>query len=213
MILLEKKKKSNVFYLVELALLFAIIIVLTMLPIKIGTIEMSLCMIPVVLGGVVMGPAAGAILGGFFGLCSFSQCFGLLAPSAFGAFILGISPVLTAIICFVPRIIMGYLSALIFKTLYSKGKVRIISYIAANLSGAVLNTVLFTGAVVLFFFGNEKFVAQMQTWGLNTNSVWVFVAAFVALNGIIEAIVCSTLGTAVSKGVHTALLKMHKINN
>lgn len=209
----SRKEENKVLYLVQLALLAAIIVILSVLPLRIGTIEMSLCMIPVVLGGIVMGPLAGSILGGFWGLCSYLQCFGLLCPSAFGAFVVGINPFYTAVMCFIPRIIVGFLSALIFKVLFKKDKTRLLSYLAANLSGAVLNTVLFVGACILLFFGNAEFISQMQERGLNTDSVWLFVVGFVALNGVIEAVVCSTLGTAVSKGVHFALGKIHRTSH
>ena len=46
----------------------------------------------VVIGAIILGPTAGAILGGVFGITSFIQCFGI---SAFGTLLFGINPVLT----------------------------------------------------------------------------------------------------------------------
>ena len=88
---------------VELALLVAIIIVLAFTPlgyIKTLGLEITLIVVPVTVGAITLGPAAGAVLGLVFGLTSFIQCFGM---SAFGAALFQINPFTTCIVCIVPR--------------------------------------------------------------------------------------------------------------
>ncbi len=78
------KSKFSTKYLVEMALLVAIILLMAFTPIgyiKTAGLEITLIVIPVAVGAVTLGPAAGAILGGVFGITSFIQCFGM---SAFG---------------------------------------------------------------------------------------------------------------------------------
>ena len=61
---------------VELALLVAIIIVLAFTPlgyIKTLGLEITLIVVPVTVGAITLGPAAGAVLGLVFGLTSFIQ--------------------------------------------------------------------------------------------------------------------------------------------
>ena len=209
------ENKSNIRYLVFLSLLAALVYLFSYTQlIKFGTIEISLCTIPVALGAIVLGPTAGGVLGGVFGLLSFLQCFGAvpgLPVSVFGSFILGISPSFTFLLCFVPRILMGVLVGWIFKGLFKVDKTKFLSYLVANVSSALLNTLFFVGMTIILFWSNATFVETMAGYGLNTDNIALFFIAFVGTNGLIEAIVCAVLGTAVSKGVHSALLKTNKI--
>ncbi len=135
--------------LVQMAILIAIMLVLAFTPLgylKVGAIEITFMTIPVVIGAILLGPAAGAFLGGVFGLTSFIQCFGM---SAFGAALLGINPFLTFLVCMVPRILMGYLAGVIFRVIYRHDKTKILSFAASSLSGALLNTILFVGMLML----------------------------------------------------------------
>ena len=83
------KKTFSTKYLVEMALLVAIILLMAFTPIgyiKTAGLEITLIVVPVAVGAVTLGPVAGAILGGVFGITSFIQCFGM---SQFGALLLG----------------------------------------------------------------------------------------------------------------------------
>ena len=110
---MRKNGKLNTTYMVEMALLIAIILIMAFTPIgyiKTFGLEITLIVVPVAVGAVVLGPTAGAILGGVFGLTSFIQCFGM---SAFGAMLLSINPAGTFVVCFVTRLVMGWLTGLI----------------------------------------------------------------------------------------------------
>ena len=81
------KSKFSTKYLVEMALLVAIILLMAFTPIgyiKTAGLEITLIVIPVAVGAVTLGPAAGAILGGVFGITSFIQCFGMCADTYSG---------------------------------------------------------------------------------------------------------------------------------
>lgn len=106
------KNKFSTKYLVEMALLVAIILLMAFTPIgyiKTAGLEITLIVVPVAVGAVTLGPTAGAILGGVFGITSFIQCFGM---SQFGALLLGINPFLTFLVCVPTRILMGWLTGL-----------------------------------------------------------------------------------------------------
>lgn len=187
---------------IQLALLTAIIVLMAFTPvgfIRTPGLEITLIGIPVVVGAVLLGPSGGAILGAVFGLCSFLQCFGM---SPFGAVLLGINPFWTFVVCFVSRTLMGWLSALIFKGLRKVDKTRFFSFLAACLGGALLNTILFMSALMLFF-GQSEYILSMQ----GSMNVFAFVLAFVGVNGLIEAIVCAVVGTAISKALYMFLYK------
>ena len=105
---------------VELAVLLAILLMLEITGLgmfKTFGLELTILQIPVILGAIILGPSAGAILGGAFGLLSFWECFG---KSQFGATLLGINPFLTFLVCVPTRILMGWLCGLIFRAMDRK---------------------------------------------------------------------------------------------
>ena len=187
--------KINTRFLVELAVLIAIELLLDITGLgylKTGPLELTLMLVPVIVGAIVLGPLAGAILGGVFGLTSFWQCFG---KSVFGATLLSINPFATFITCFVTRVLAGFLCALVFKWLGGLKRTSLRCGIA-GLSGALFNTILFMGSLVAFF-GNTEFIRNFINEFGNGN-VLKFIVAFVGVQGLVEAIVCCVVGATVS---------------
>ncbi len=186
---------------VQLALFIAIIILMAFTPIgyiKTPALEITLIVIPVTVGAIILGPTSGAILGGVFGITSFIQCFGM---SPFGAVLLGINPLATFILCMVPRILMGWLSGILFAALKKIDKSKVFSYAAASLAGPLLNTTLFMTVLVLFFYNTDYIQGFVSAMG--TSNVFAFVIAFVGVNGLIEAGVNFVAGGAISKALDT----------
>ena len=192
--------------LVLTALLTALIIVMAFTPLgylKAGAIEITFITIPVIIGAVLLGPVGGLFLGAVFGITSFIQCFGM---STFGVALFSASPLRTAIVCIVPRVLMGWLTAVIFKAISSKDKTSFVQYLVASIAGPLLNTILFTGTLLLLF-NNAPIIIQLKEQFGSTN-VMAFAAAFVGVNGLIEAGVCAVLGTALCKALSVAMKKM-----
>lgn len=195
---MKKKGRINTAYLVQMALLTAIILLMAFTPIgyiKTLGLEITLIIIPVAVGAIVLGPAAGAVLGFIFGMTSFIQCFG---ASAFGTVLLSIHPVYTFIVCVLTRTLMGWLTGLIYTGIRKCG-VKKISAAIASLCCPVLNTLFFMGTLVLFFYQTEFIQSLAQQLG--AKNPLVFVVLFVGVNGLIETIVCFVAGTAVSEAL------------
>lgn len=194
---------------VQLAILTAIIVLMAFTPIgylHLGVIEITFIMIPVIIGAIVMGPGAGAFLGGVFGLTSFIQCFGM---SYFGETLLAIQPVYNFIVCMIPRILMGFLAGWIFKGLarLDKTHTKAIAYSVTSLCGALLNTVFFVGALLLLFGQSDYIMSLRAGMGL-----FAFVVAFVGTNGVIEAIVCFVVAAAISKALDVVLKRQFTLD-
>ena len=164
---------------------------------KTPIVEITFITIPVVVGAILVGPAAGAFLGGVFGLTSFIQCFGM---SQFGAMLLSINPFFTFIICFVPRVLMGWLCGIIFRAMLKcdRTKFKLWAYGVGAFSGAALNTILFVITLVVLF-GRTDFILSIG------DTLPKLIAAIVGLNGVIEAVVCTIVGAAVAKALSRAL--------
>jgi len=197
---MRKNEKLNTTYLVEMAVLIAIIIIMAFTPIgyiRTGALSITLIVIPVAVGAVVLGPGAGAILGTVFGITSFIQCFGL---EPFGTTLFSMKPFGTFIVCMVPRILMGWLSGLIYKGL-SKGKAtRKAATFVGCLATPLLNTLFFMIALIAIFY-------QYLVDTFAMKNVFAFVIAFVGINGLIEAIVCFVTGSAIAGALKVAMKK------
>ena len=197
-----RKDHNRLLYLTELAVLTGIMLFLEITGlgmIKTFGLELTILQIPVIIAAIVIGPSGGAALGAVFGLISFWECFG---KSPFGAQLLGINPYYTFLVCVPPRILMGWLCGLIFKGMHSRlGDTRgnFASYITASLSGALLNTVFFMSALCLCFYQTDYIQGFVQSMG--SSNVLVFVLMFVGIQGLVEAVLCASLGSLISKGV------------
>ena len=198
-----KNLKISVF--TRTALLTAVIFVLSITPIgylKVGPFDITFLTIPVIIGAITTGPSVGAFLGAIFGLTSFMQAVGGASP--LGSVLFSINPFFSAILCFIPRILMGWLCGLLYRGLNRKGNDSVVSVCIASISGALMNTLFFMSAFMLFF-GNTEYVLNMRG-GVN---VFAFLTAMVGVNGVVEAVSCAVIGTAISK----PLLKVLKKGN
>lgn len=195
---MRTKNGVNTLKLTQLALLTAIILLMAFTPIgyiKTFGLEISLIVIPVTIGAIVLGPAAGAFLGGVFGITSFIQCFGL---SAFGVALLAINPVATFITCLIPRILMGWITGLIFMGLRKSG-LKETAYPIASLLGPVLNTVLFMTSLLAFFYNSDFIQGVADSFG--SKNIFQFVIAMVGINGLVEAGTCLIIGAAIARAL------------
>lgn len=178
--------------LVIFAILTAIIVLMAFTPVgylRVGVLEITFLMIPVIIGAATLGPLGGLGLGFVFGLTSFLQCFGI---SAGGTMMFNLAPVLTALTCFLPRLLFGLIAGFLYKFFKKYIKVPVIPEALTMILSAILHTVMF---VVLFYvcFKNEEF---LQQYG---DTFFKIVWAMVGINAIVEWAVCGVFGTAILK--------------
>ena len=174
-----------------LGLLTAILMVLSMTPLgylNIGPLAISFNMIPVAVGAAALGPVGGAVLGAVFGMTSFLQCLGIGGSSAMGVILFDINPLFAFLQRFLPRLITGFTVGIIYKIVRKFCKVGIAGGVAGFFA-ALLNTVLFMGALV-WLFGDTQYVQDLMAG----RSTVAFIAAFVGVNAVIE-ILASTIVT------------------
>lgn len=190
------KNKNRTLKLVQTAILVAIVLIMAFTPLgylKVGIFSIALVTIPVVIGAMTLGPGPGLILGTVFGLTSFVQCFGM---DAFGTTLFNINPILTFIMCVPTRMLMGWLTGVIFRALYRIDSTKIICYFVGGLIGALLNTLFFMTVFTLGFFHTDY--VQGLAGG---KSLTAFFIAMIGVNGIVEMLTCSIVGGGVSKAL------------
>lgn len=202
-----KEKKHDTKWMVSVALMAAIVVVLANTPlglIPLPITKATTVHIPVILGAILLGPTAGAILGGTFGICSMisNTMTPALTSFAFSPFLstTGIGGALKAIWVSVGcRILIGLISGWLWMLL-KKIKTRQMLWLAVTgLVGSMVNTISVMGSIYFLFaeqYAQAKEVAVSAVWGL--------VIGTVTVSGIPEAIIAAILVAVIGK----ALLKL-----
>ena len=199
-----KSNKFTTSQLTILGLMSGILFLMAYTPLGylyIGPLAVTFNVIPVAICAVVLGPTGGAVAGAVFGLTSFLQAMGIGGTSALGAALFQINPFLSAVQCFVPRILDGLLIGYIFRGMRRKTNV----YVSCAVTGffsAFLNTLFFMSALIVMF-GNTEIVQNL----MGGRNVIIGCCLMVGVNAICE-MVSSTILTA---AVGTALSKAHLI--
>ena len=203
------KKNVNVQRMAEIALLTAILLILAFTPLGyLNTpwgVEITVIVVPVAVGSVILGPTAGAFLGLVFGMTSFVQCFG---ASPMGAMMLQISPVGTFVCCVVTRVLVGWLPGLLYQLFKRIKKANVFSIGLCCFLTPVINTALYIVGNYLIFSDTWLDLAIGSGYdGGKGISLLGFMLGMVAVNGIVEAISCMFLGTAVCKALQKTIHK------
>ena len=201
----EKKQLTNrqkIARMTIIAVLSALTVVLSFIPIRVGTVEMTLAIIPVAVGTVVYGPVVGLILGAVFGFTSFAQCFGY---SPFGATLLSINPLITFLVCVPTRMLAGFIPGLVHLALKPIKKMCLVSEALACLLVPLLNTIFFMGMLIIGFYQTDYIQGFVKL--LNASNPFVFVILFVGLNGLIELLVGAFVSFPIVKALKVAFLK------
>ena len=207
-----KAKKHDTRWMVSVALMAAIVIVLANTPlgmIQLPIIKATTVHIPVILGAILLGPGAGAILGAVFGICSLVS--NTMAPTllsfAFSPFLstTGIPGALKAIWISVGcRILIGVAAGWLC-VLFTKIKLnQFIALPIVGFVGSMVNTVTVMGSIYFLFaqqYAEAKEVALTAVFGL--------VMGTVTASGIPEAIAAAILVLALGKVLVVVFRKMN----
>jgi len=119
---------------------------------------------------------------------------------------LSINPVGTFMVCVPTRILMGIVCGLIFMAL-RKQKVtkQYASFFVASLGGALLNTAFFMSTLMLFFYQSDFIQGIIGSIPGAGASVLAAILLLVGTQGFWEAVICTVVGTAVSKALYKSL--------
>lgn len=201
-----KKSKMSARDLTTLGLLTGILLVMSFTPLgyfHTFGLDISLMMIPVGIGAMLMGPKAGAWLGFVFGATSFYQA--MTGASPFSAMLFNISPLGTFVTCIPTRMLMGFLTGVIFLAAQKLDKKKTVCFFVGGFFAAFLNTLFFMSTLLLCFWNTDYIQGFNQAFG-NVNP-FVFVVLFVGINGALEMPASCIAGGIVSKAVSRTLYK------
>jgi len=164
--------------LVSLALFTAIVVALQFLGqfIKLGPFSISLVNVPIVIGAVLYGPAAGAYLGAVFGVA-------VLLTGDASAFMV-VTPLGTILTVMVKGIACGFMSGLFYRLL--KRVNDYFSMVVAAVICPIVNTGVFLLGCLLFF------MEPLGQWAANSgfdNVGTYMIVGLVGMNFIVELLI------------------------
>ena len=161
-IMIAKRKFFSAKRVTGLAVLLALVIVLQLWGnnIKIGATGLSFVLVPIVLGGVLFGPSAGAFLGLVFGFITLM--YGVTGADPFTAGLFAEHPFLTSAVCLVKGTAAGLAAGLLFRLIAKKN--GYVGVFVASAAAPVVNTGLFIlGALLMSDTLSANFVADGST--------------------------------------------------
>ena len=203
---MNNTKKDTGWY-IRVALMMAVVILLANTPlgmIQLPIIKATTVHIPVIIGAIVLGPAAGAILGATFGVCSLiSNTYApTLLSFAFSPFMSttgAVGAVKALWISIGCRILIGVVAGWLWIGLKKIKCPRLLGYAICGFAGSMANTVMVMGSIYFLFaqqYAEAKNVAVTAVYGL--------VMGTVTASGIPEAICAMILVTAITKALVSA---------
>ena len=157
-----KKTKMNTLKMVELAVLMALVAVLqiTGTGVNITGTPISLVLIPIVLGAMLLGPAAGALLGLEFGIIVYVA--GFVGVDAFTFILIQDHPIYTALICVGKGVLAGLGAGFVYRLVAAKNQIAAV--FAAAAATPIINTALFIlGALGMQSTLSSNFLGEGET--------------------------------------------------
>ena len=179
--------------LVTLALLTAIVVVLQLFGsfLTIGSTPISLTLVPIVIGAILLGPGAGAILGAAFGVVTF--CVGLSGRDWFTAMLISVSPFWSVSINLTKGICAGAGAGWIAKAFRKR---RTVGCILASLAAPILNTGVFVlHMVTVLRPGLENFAGSVG----EANAMHALFFVLIGVNFLIEMAVNAVLSAGIAR--------------
>lgn len=206
------KENGKLTYLMELALLLAILFVMNITGIAMIPLPgqyASIMTVPVAVGAMMLGPMAGAVLGGAMGFISFYTAI----KTGFSTLVLagytgGGMVLLSFINTVLTRLLMGFCVGWLFKLVHKVDRAKTVSYYIGGLAAPLLNTLFYMTVLVMIFLNAPtlELVLGAELMAKFQDNILLFVAAYVGIQAVLEAVV----GCVISGSVCKALRVVHK---
>ena len=199
-----KNRKKDTRWLVGVAMMAAIVVLLANTPlgmIQLPIIKATTTHIPVIIGAILLGPMAGGILGGVFGICSMvsNTVAPVITSFAFSPFLstTGLAGAVKAIwICLGCRILIGVVAGWLWVGLRRVHLPEMAALPIVGFVGSMVNTVCVMGSIYLLF---AQQYAEAQNVGMT--AVFGLIMGTVVASGIPEAIAAAVLVAVIGKAL------------
>lgn len=202
------QNKQRIEALVGTAVLAALVIVLQLISTYVpmpGGFSFTLALTPIILGAILYGPWAGALLGAVLGIfvaiCTILGYPPLLYGGAHMMF--EKLPVLTVALCLIKSSAAGFLSGLVYLP-FRKGKKTLLGVFLASAVCPLVNTFLFCAALLLFY----RDIATEWMGSAYSNLFIYVILGIVGVNFVIEFLSNLILAPGIERVIY-AVRKRH----
>ena len=207
-----RKRDNSTHRMVALAMMAAIVILLANTPlglIHLPIIKATTVHIPVILGAILLGPAAGCVLGGVFGVCSLIS--NTIAPTltsfAFSPFyadgaVGALKAVWISVGC---RVLIGLVSGWLWIILKKVKLPDMAALPVVGFIGSMTNTVAVMGSI--YFLLAEQYASARE---VAITAVYGLIMGTVTGAGVMEAVAAMVLVTAIGKVLLVSVRKYIK---
>ncbi|RRD93037.1 ECF transporter S component [Clostridiales bacterium COT073_COT-073] len=184
--------------LVILGVLLAIGIILDITPLGAipmpGGVSATITMVPVIIGGIILGPLPGLYLG--IGMGVVSLLHALMRPVT-PLDPLFVNPLLSVL----PRAMIGVVSGNVYRISKKLLKNSSLSLVAGGIAGSLTNTVLVLLMMYLLFAPKIQEILELT----DSKALRIMIYGIVSTNGLMEAVVAAVItcgiGLALQKGL------------
>lgn len=178
----------------NLAIFTAVIIVLQTLSsfIKLGPVNITLALAPIIIGAALYGPSAGAYLGLVMGIVVFlSGLFGW--DGGFVLYLMSQNAWATVLICLGKTAAAGWLAGIVYRA--ASGKKELTGVILGGITCPVVNTGLFIAGMCAFFFPALQGMAASK----GAEVMYYIIFGIAGINFIIELFVNMALASGITR--------------
>ena len=191
-------RNKKILKMTQLGILFALVIVLQSIA-SFGVINICLCLIPITLGGMLLGWKSGFALGTTFGVVALF--WGIVGKDVFTLYLFQANPFMTIVICLVKGAACGVVPALLYQWLNGierLGKNRgIFAAVVASISAPVANTGLFAIGSFIIMDDVTKVAADLGL--VKENFVTLLFVGLISFNFFIELAINVVFSPALQK--------------
>lgn len=190
-------KSKNISRMVQLAVLLAVVVFLQCFlgSIVVGATSFSVVLVPIVIGAIILGPGAGALLGFAFGLIVLIG--GITGRDGFTNLLFVDHPVFTALICLGKGAAAGWAAGMVYRPI-----ARISSFwasVAAAATAPVVNTGLFILGGLTLVRGTLE--ANLAAFGADDVVIFLVIGC-AGINFLVEFAVNMILSPAIYRIIH-----------
>ncbi len=184
---------------VQIALLMALEVVLTLLYIPVGTINLNFGLVPIVIAAIFLGPLAGMLIGCVSGAVTAIQV--LTVPSFFNTFLVTVNPIAACVISVIKTAVAGLLVGFVYRLMNKLCKFSLINTLVSSALCPVVNSGIFAVGMFAFFSDALLADATLSTYGSVLAIVFV---GLIGVNFIVEFIVTTLISPALCKTITAA---------
>jgi len=202
-------RNKNVIRMAQISMLIALVVALQTVGtfVKVGAFNLSLVLIPIVVGGHLFGAKSGALLGAAFGVMAL--VYSISTNDAGGYMMWQANPWLTAIVCLVKGTAAGWVSGLISAFFIKKEK-PFLGVVLASVAAPIVNTGIFLAFLTTCYKDTLIAWASGEGYGSSASELATYILMGIVLVNFAFEFVTTTVLSPGTKRIIDAVKKTNR---